>query len=407
MAAAGRGRGGEGGPRGRPSRLPPRPQIPPADRRGIPHHLLDILDPDTDFSAGDFFGRARDAIEGVLARGRVPVVVGGTGLYLRWLVHGKPAAPPGDDRSAAAARAAVDAAVAAAEDAAGRRLAGAERWAAATGALAAAGDPASAAIIQGERNNEYRLLRALEIVLATGRPRGECLSGEGGGGAPPPPLDYDFRAFFLHRDRVSMYRAIDARAEGMLRGGLLREAGDLLAAGQRAGAGCATRAIGYRQAAEALEAAAAAAAAREAPPSERDAVTLCAAVQAASRRLAHSQLAWFRGDPLYRWVDVSGRAPAEVAAEIAALASAPVHAPGPPGAGRLTKESEAELKRYSPVLTTLASLDAQAGVATELAAVAAALPPAARAAAAAAGAERAAVRHAQSAASAAAREGRG
>lgn len=204
-----------------------------------------------------------------------------------------------------------------------------------------------------------------------------------------------------------MYRAIDARAEGMLRGGLLREAGDLLAAGQRAGAGCATRAIGYRQAAEALEAAAAAAAAREAPPSERDAVTLCAAVQAASRRLAHSQLAWFRGDPLYRWVDVSGRAPAEVAAEIAALASAPVHAPGPPGAGRLTKESEAELKRYSPVLTTLASLDAQAGVATELAAVAAALPPAARAAAAAAGAERAAVRHAQSAASAAAREGRG
>ena len=371
----------------------------PSERGGVPHHLLDVLDPGEDCSAGSFYSAARTAIEDILARDRVPIVVGGTGLYLRWLVHGRPATLASDADTTAAARAAVDAAVAAAEEKAGRKLADAERWAAASSALAAAGDPVSAARVGAEPNNEYRLLRALEVVLATGAPREVALVRNVGGGDSgcPDTLDYDFRAFFLHADRVATYRRIDARAEAMLAsGGLLRETAAMLASGLRTDASCALRAIGYRHAAEAIENAAARADATRAagtpppPPTPTDGVALWSGVAAASRRLAHSQYTWFRGDPLYRWVDVKGETPNAVAATIKKLVDAPSHDPGPPAAGRLTPAQESALKRYMPELTVLAADDALARVAGDVVAAADALPPSARAAAVAAGAARAA-----------------
>lgn len=63
------------------------------ERDGVPHHLIDILDFSEDFSAGDFYERAREATEDILKRGRVPIVVGGTGFYLNFFIRGKPQTP--------------------------------------------------------------------------------------------------------------------------------------------------------------------------------------------------------------------------------------------------------------------------------------------------------------------------
>ena len=456
-------------------------KLPVEERRGVPHHLLDVADPVTDdFSAGSFYSLARAAIDDVLSRGKVPVVVGGTGLYLRWLVHGRPSTKPASDEGKAWAKAAFDAAVAAAEAAKRKEMMGLgggdggeegksngdsssssvltreERWAAACSALAAAGDPAAAERILKELNNEYRLLRALaalhdagpgvtlasldapglaggvkrsdkrreereeevdddedeeagadDAADAAADPAAQPSSRSPSPSSPPPSptrsrgrplLDYDFRCFFLHApSREAAYRRIDARAEAIVAGGLFGEAaGLLLARGARPASCSATRAIGYRQAMEGiLEVLGRGGGGEEggvgdyAPPpspplpTPDDVRAVAAATQAASRRLAHSQYTWFRGDPLYRWVAVSvpeesssdgggGRGDDDndpisaAAAEIAASFALPSHDPSatssssslppPPSSdGRLTKEEEQALRRYVPRLTLLAT----------------------------------------------------
>ena len=65
-------------------------KLPVHERCGIPHHLLDVADPSTEFGAGEFYTHALEAIESIVSRGKTPIVVGGTGMYLRWLISGKP-----------------------------------------------------------------------------------------------------------------------------------------------------------------------------------------------------------------------------------------------------------------------------------------------------------------------------
>lgn len=103
-------------------------KTPALKRRGIPHHLLDILQPSDDFSAGMFVDLARRAIADIHARGKTPIVEGGTGLYLQWLVHGKPDAPAGTLESAAAAKERCQQAWEEAERSLGRQLDEDERW---------------------------------------------------------------------------------------------------------------------------------------------------------------------------------------------------------------------------------------------------------------------------------------
>jgi hypothetical protein len=143
------------------------------------------------------------------------------------------------------------------------------------------------------------------------------------------------------------------------------------------------------------------------PPTPADAAALWGAVAAASRRLAHSQYTWFRGDPLYRWLDVGGRDPAAVASELAALIAADAHDPGTGDGGRLTPAQADALKRYVPRLTVLADDAALAGVAASVAAAADALPPHARAAAVEAAGARAARRKEQRGRAAEREAGRG
>jgi tRNA dimethylallyltransferase len=186
--------------------------------RRIPHHLLDIRNPDESFSAGDFVQLAGQAIDGILARGRLPVVAGGTGFYVRNLLLGLPSAPPADP----ALRAVVAADLARLGPSALR-------------AELAAGDPASAARIHP--NDLYRLTRALEILRASGRSRVDFLPGAGApgpvstGSAAGNQAERRWLVVHYRRPRGELVRRIAERVDAMLAAGLAEEVAALEAAG--------------------------------------------------------------------------------------------------------------------------------------------------------------------------------
>ena len=172
-----------------------------AERAAAPHHLIDICDPDETLSLGQYQRLAYAIIDGVLARGRLPILVGGTGQYVMAIVEGWgiPEVAP---------RLALRAALA------GLGEAEAARWLAAL-------DPTAAARI--DRRNVRRVVRALEVTLVSGRPISELQR------KTPPP--YDVRLIGLRRDRATLYARIDARVDGMMAAGLLDEVRHLHDAG--------------------------------------------------------------------------------------------------------------------------------------------------------------------------------
>jgi tRNA dimethylallyltransferase len=348
-------------------------KLPPAARRGVPHHLLDALDPADDFSAGDFYDRARAQVDEVLARGRTPLVVGGTGFYLRWLMRGKPATPPATAASEAAAAARLAAAWAAAEAAAGAPLGAAARWEAGCALVEALGDPAAAADLRGgaSANNMYRLGRVVDILLQARAPLATLAAPASAAGAP-----YDFRAFFLPRPREELYRRIDARVEEMVAGGLVGEAARELAARGLGPDSCsAARAIGYRQALEFLARLRSADAAEAAEAaSEAGVARLVREVQAASRGFCHRQLNWFRGDPDFRWVDAA-RPEEEIVAEVLAGWEAPAFEGGG-GTAKLDAAAARAMRTYVPRVERFApGTGAAAAVLAEARAALEQLPP--------------------------------
>lgn len=168
-----------------------------AERRGIPHHLVDILDPTETYSLAQFLDDAFAAIENVAQRGRPPLVAGGTPQYLRALIEGwrTPEVPPNESLRAALAAVSSEELL--------ERLKQV--------------DPTSAARIG---RNQRRLIRALEIHSATGRPASELRGKE----APP----YRFLIIGLRQDREALHQRIAERARLMFAGGLLDEARALL-----------------------------------------------------------------------------------------------------------------------------------------------------------------------------------
>ncbi|XP_078433407.1 isopentenyltransferase 9 [Wolffia australiana] len=304
-------------------------------RDGVPHHLLDVLDPAEDYSVGQFFHDARAATAAVVARGRAPIVVGGTGLYLRWFTHGKPPVP---------AATAAGSAAAAAELLPFQKSA---RWSDAVELVATAGDPLARAL---PANDWYRLRRSLEIVRSTGSPPS----------AFPLPhkthaaeLDYDFLCFFLSAPRLGLYRAIDRRCEEMVEG-LLAEAAWLLDRGLLPNTASATRAIGYRHAMEYLLHC------RELAGdcSREDLLAFLAEFQKASRNFAKRQMTWFRSETNYLWLDAS-RPMEEVLGFVIDAFQAPPGSPAPAhGIGlkklSLGRHESFELKAYRPQNTIFA-----------------------------------------------------
>jgi tRNA dimethylallyltransferase len=176
----------------------------PEELAAAPHHLIDVLDPDDDFSLARYVTLAREAIDAILARGRLPILAGGTPLYLNAVTEGwrVPHAPPDP-----ALRAALEA------EAARDGLAALE-------ARLATADPVAAARSAG---NLRRVVRALEVFLTTGVP----MSAQEG--KEPPPYRVD--AFILTLDRRALHARIDARVERMVAAGLVEEVRGLLERG--------------------------------------------------------------------------------------------------------------------------------------------------------------------------------
>jgi len=228
----------------------------PEERAAVPHHLIDVASPDEAFSAADYARLARAAIADVAARGRLPIVAGGSGLYLRALVQGLFEGPSRDD----ALRQRLERLALRFSD---RRL----------HRLLARVDPVAAA--STNPNDRVRIVRALEVYWLTGRP----ITAHRGAGSRP--LE-GFRTFLLglSPDRARLRAAVEDRTRQMLERGLLGEVQAVLAAC----GGAVPRplgAIGYRQAVRVLRGELAA------PEAERSIVT-------ETMRFAKRQMTWFR-----------------------------------------------------------------------------------------------------------------
>jgi len=198
------------------------------ERERLPHHLIDICDPCEQFNAGDFVRLALEAIADIAGRGAVPVVSGGTGFYLKNLILGLPDAPPSD----AAIRDAL-------------KLELREKGAAALMDELARIDPISAQRIH--LNDEYRMLRALEVFRTCGRPLSSFdISPKSAGTEAEQNPRYRFIPLGLFRPREELYRRIDERCAAMFSQGLPDEVRGLYEAGYTP-RDPGLRAIGYRE----------------------------------------------------------------------------------------------------------------------------------------------------------------
>ncbi|HUK70666.1 MAG TPA: tRNA (adenosine(37)-N6)-dimethylallyltransferase MiaA [Streptosporangiaceae bacterium] len=236
-------------------------KLTPAERCGVPHHLLDTWDIRQTASVAEYQRMARGAIDGILARGRVPVLVGGSGLYVRAALDNldfPPADPLVRERL---------------ED----ELA--ERGAAALHDRLNRLDPsAAAAILPG---NGRRIVRALEVIEVSGRPFTATL--------PRYESVYPAVQIGLLVPRERLDERIEARVAGMWRAGFVAEVRRLEAAGLREGR-TASRALGYAQVLRFLSG-------EWSQQRARDETVK------ATRRFARRQESWFRRDPRVSWLD--------------------------------------------------------------------------------------------------------
>jgi tRNA dimethylallyltransferase len=245
----------------------------PEQRAAVRHHLLDLIDPGERYHAARFRVDAATAIEHIRSAGRLPVVVGGTGLYVRALLRGLDPAPPADP----ALRAELEAAVTSAGPAAlHERL--------------RALDPERAARLHP--NDRVRIIRAIEK-----HGRGSAAAGSWTRATTP----WRVLMFGLRRERKALNRSLEERARRMLAGGMMDEVRRLLSEGHDETApGMAG--IGYRQVAAVLGG----------RLSEAEALRL---MVRETQRYAKRQMTWFAREPEVRWLDVDEAGGVEGAAE--------------------------------------------------------------------------------------------
>lgn len=237
----------------------------PAIREQVPHHLIDILDPAHSYSAGRFRNDALEAISAVQARGRIPLVTGGTLLYLKALTEGLADMPNADP----AVRAAID------------NQAASAGWPAMHARLAEIDPVAAARIAPTDRQ---RIQRALEVWELTGKALSSLQARQ------PTPSSVTVHAFALvPSDRATLAAEIAGRFDAMMAAGLLDEVRALWNRGDLTADTPAVRAVGYRQLWSYLAGACDLDVARE------QAIV-------ATRRLAKRQLTWLRGEPWIRQI---------------------------------------------------------------------------------------------------------
>ena len=237
------------------------------ERARVPHHLIDVANPDEPFTAGEYSRRARAALREIAARGRMPIVTGGTGLYLRALTEGLFAGP------------------ARREDLRARLRSSARRhgdvW---LHRVLRRLDAATAERIHA--NDTAKVIRAIEVCVAARSPLSTLLQNQG----KNPLTGFRLLRIGLNPPREQLYDRLNQRCAAMFAAGLVEETRDLLV---RFGPVKALDSLGYRQARGVLDGA----------MSERDAIK---AAQQGHRNYAKRQMTWFRREPEVLWIEGFG-----------------------------------------------------------------------------------------------------
>lgn len=263
-------------------------KVPAAEQRGIPHHLVDLVEPDEVFTAGEYRRRAIDVLDDLRRRGKLPILTAGTGLYLRALLEGLAEAPERSEELRARLR----------------------QRAAKHGALYLHGvlarmDKEAAARIAPR--DTQKIIRAIEIRQLAGKSVGEvhrrgrsALAG------------FEIRKIGLQPSREALYARINARVESMIAAGWANEVRGLIARGVAADAKP-FQFIGYSDLREVLT---------RSEGTEADARAIALAVpriQQATRRFSKRQGTWFRKEEEVHWLPGFGDHPGILAAALAAL----------------------------------------------------------------------------------------
>ena len=252
------------------------------DRARVPHHLIDVTTPETAFTAGEYSKLARRALQEIKARKRLPIVTGGTGLYLRALTEGLFAGPARHEELRARLRLSA------------RRHGGA--W---LHKLLKRLDAATAERIHA--NDTPKLIRAIEVCVAAQRPMSTILGS--GGMARDPLAGFRLLRIGLNPPREKLYQRLNARCAEMFAEGLVEETRGLL---EQYGEVKALDSLGYRQARGVLHG----------TLSEEEGIK---AAQQGHRNYAKRQMTWFRREPDVRWIarfgdeEVTVRAATEMA----------------------------------------------------------------------------------------------
>jgi tRNA dimethylallyltransferase len=239
------------------------------ERQGIPHHMIDVAEPDQEYSAALYQTEARRAIDGILDRQHLPILVGGTGLYIRAVIDPFAFGTTGGDpalRKRLLLEAEQDG-----YDKLHKRLA--EIDAAAAGKL--------------HPRDIRRIIRALEVYYLTGKPFSSFIASK----ESKQPV-YRLYMFGLNMDRSRLYRRIEQRVDHMIAAGLVSEVQQILARGYSRNLNS-MRILGYREIASYLY----------------GEITLEEAIELIkrnTRRYAKRQLSWFRRDDRIRWLELDG-----------------------------------------------------------------------------------------------------
>jgi tRNA dimethylallyltransferase len=250
-----------------------------AERLELRFHLIDVAEPDQDFTLVDYQTLAYAAMTDIVGRGKTPILVGGTGLYVRSIISGLGVPLAGPDQALRSKM--VELALSQGNTALHQQL--------------AAIDPESAERIH--ENDLKRTIRALEVFKLSGRPLSSWHREDASRERNAP------RAYFvLDRNRANLYAKIDERSETMFEQGIIEETASLRAEGYSAGLKPMT-ALGYLQANQVLD-------------DQISMAEAAALTKAATRQYARRQLIWFRGEKGVRWIDVEVMSSDDVAEAI-------------------------------------------------------------------------------------------
>ena len=278
------------------------------DMQSIRHHMLDLKSPVTeDFDVGEFYELANGYINDIHARGKVPIVCGGTGMYVKWLTDGKPNVPKSTKESSLRAEKEVreirdrysNTSTSSDNDDDDDDVNRAQAWDEAIEYLKQRGDSETAGKLA--RNDWYRLTRALEILdVSGGKPKGSF--------QPVKDESKQFHCYALSMNRVDLYRRMDQRVEEMVANGILDEAAYLLREGVKPNTNSASRAIGYAQAIDYLLKCKREKENNSESSINNDATLLLEFIdelQRETRMYAKRQFTWLRSEKQFQWIDAS------------------------------------------------------------------------------------------------------